>query len=131
MGALEPGHLIIVLAIILIVFGPGKLPQLGKAIGDGVRELKRASTDDGHASATDAHGPAAQDQTERRCPQYHGLVSARNRFCGARGAQITSETAPPHEALEPRAFADWPWRDLDGETVSGISCTQPDPESLA
>jgi sec-independent protein translocase protein TatA len=96
MGALEPGHLIVLLVIILIIFGPGKLPQLGKAIGDGVRELKRASTDEGHAPAKDAHTPAEPAQTERRCPQCRGPVSAGNHFCGGCGAEITSETAAPH-----------------------------------
>ena len=32
MGALQPWHLIIVLVIVLLLFGPGKLPQLGKAV---------------------------------------------------------------------------------------------------
>ena len=39
-GALQPGHLIVVLVIVLLIFGPGKLPELGMAIGDGLRELK-------------------------------------------------------------------------------------------
>ena len=41
-GALQPGHLIVVLVIVLLIFGPGKL-QLGKAMGDGLRELKKAT----------------------------------------------------------------------------------------
>ena len=42
LGALQPMHLIVVLVIVLLVFGPGKLPELGKAVGDGLRELKKA-----------------------------------------------------------------------------------------
>jgi len=34
--------LFLVLAIALIVFGPGKLPDLGKALGESIRELKKA-----------------------------------------------------------------------------------------
>ena len=45
LGALQPGHLIVVLVIVLLIFGPGKLPELGKAVGDGLREPKRASGD--------------------------------------------------------------------------------------
>jgi len=33
LGALESWHLIVILVIVLVVFGPGKLPQLGKAVG--------------------------------------------------------------------------------------------------
>jgi sec-independent protein translocase protein TatA len=42
------GHwyvLVIVLAIVLIVYGPGKLPEVGGAIGRGIREFRKASND--------------------------------------------------------------------------------------
>jgi sec-independent protein translocase protein TatA len=39
---LHPAYLIILLAIILIIFGPGKLPELGSAVGRGMREFRRA-----------------------------------------------------------------------------------------
>jgi sec-independent protein translocase protein TatA len=42
------GHwyvLLIVLAIVLIVYGPGKLPEVGAAIGKAMREFRKASTD--------------------------------------------------------------------------------------
>jgi sec-independent protein translocase protein TatA len=31
--------------VVLIIFGPGKLPDIGNAIGRGVREFRRASND--------------------------------------------------------------------------------------
>lgn len=40
-----PGELILVLVIVLIIFGPGKLPDIGSAIGRGVREFRKASSD--------------------------------------------------------------------------------------
>jgi sec-independent protein translocase protein TatA len=42
------GHwyvLVIVLAIVLIVYGPGKLPEVGGAIGKAMREFRKASSD--------------------------------------------------------------------------------------
>ncbi len=36
-------ELIIILIIALIVFGPGKLPEVGKSIGSAIREFKSAS----------------------------------------------------------------------------------------
>jgi len=41
-GLFQPGHLIVVLIIALIIFGPGKLPELGSALGQGIREFKRS-----------------------------------------------------------------------------------------
>ena len=35
-----PTHLIIVLAIALLIFGPRKLPELGKGLGEGFRQFK-------------------------------------------------------------------------------------------
>ena len=39
------GELSIIFVIILIVFGPGKLPGVMKSLGDGVRQFKDASKD--------------------------------------------------------------------------------------
>jgi len=41
-GLFQPTHLIFVLIIVLILFGPGKLPELGKGLGKGIREFKDA-----------------------------------------------------------------------------------------
>jgi sec-independent protein translocase protein TatA len=38
-------ELIVILVIILVLFGPGKLPEIGKALGRGIREFKRAQRD--------------------------------------------------------------------------------------
>lgn len=43
MFGLGAPELIIVLGIILIIFGPSRLPEIGRAIGSGIRELKSAS----------------------------------------------------------------------------------------
>lgn len=43
---LQPWHLLIVLAIILLVFGPGKLSGLGSALGSSIRDFKKATRED-------------------------------------------------------------------------------------
>ena len=40
-----PMELILLLVIVLIIFGPGKLPDIGNAVGKGIREFRKASTD--------------------------------------------------------------------------------------
>lgn len=39
----HPLYLFILLAVVLIIFGPGKLPELGGALGRGIREFRKAS----------------------------------------------------------------------------------------
>jgi len=44
-GLLQPTHLLIIFFIALLVFGPRKLPELGKGIGEGFRALKEGMKD--------------------------------------------------------------------------------------
>ena len=39
-GLFQPMHLVVILFIALLVFGPKKLPELGKGLGDGIRSFK-------------------------------------------------------------------------------------------
>ena len=41
-GLFQPMHLLVIFGIALLVFGPKKLPELGKGIGEGIRGLKAA-----------------------------------------------------------------------------------------
>ncbi|HEV2419539.1 MAG TPA: twin-arginine translocase TatA/TatE family subunit [Terriglobia bacterium] len=50
-GLFSPIHLIFILAIVLIIFGPGKLPDLGRGMGKGIREFKEAIRGDAKPAA--------------------------------------------------------------------------------
>jgi sec-independent protein translocase protein TatA len=39
-GLFQPTHLLVILAVALFVFGPKKLPELGKGLGDGIRNFR-------------------------------------------------------------------------------------------
>src|ERR1700716_829497 len=106
LGALQPGHLIVILVIVLLIFGPGKLPELGKAMGDGLRELKKATGGEEHkdaattaasttatATAVPPAAPAPMASTvtpissaptmaARACPSCRGAVPVGDKFCG-------------------------------------------------
>jgi sec-independent protein translocase protein TatA len=41
-GTFSPIHWIVVLVIVLIIFGPGKLPGVGKSLGEAIRGFKKA-----------------------------------------------------------------------------------------
>lgn len=40
---LSPGHIILILAVVLLLFGGKKIPELMKGLGQGVKEFKNAS----------------------------------------------------------------------------------------
>ena len=44
-GIFQPMHLIVILVVAVLVFGPKKLPELGKSLGKGLREFKKATED--------------------------------------------------------------------------------------
>jgi sec-independent protein translocase protein TatA len=45
-GLLQPMHLLVIVGIALLVFGPKKLPELGKGLGQGLRDFKSAMRDE-------------------------------------------------------------------------------------
>jgi sec-independent protein translocase protein TatA len=47
MGGLSPWHIILVAAVALLLFGPNKLPELGRGFGKMFREFKDATTNSG------------------------------------------------------------------------------------
>jgi sec-independent protein translocase protein TatA len=44
-GLFQPLHLLVILGIVLIVFGPKKLPELGSSLGKAIRDFKKATSE--------------------------------------------------------------------------------------
>ncbi len=57
-------ELVIVLVIVMIIFGAGKLPELAKGLGQGVREFKSEAGAEIPATAEAAAAPAAAAATQ-------------------------------------------------------------------
>ncbi len=51
-GLFQPMHLLVIFGIALLVFGPKKLPELGKGFGEGIRGFKAAMRADEENVAT-------------------------------------------------------------------------------
>jgi sec-independent protein translocase protein TatA len=56
-GLFQPMHLLVILFIALLVFGPKKLPELGRGLGDGIRSFKDSMREKEHGGP-----PAEQDK---------------------------------------------------------------------
>lgn len=53
-GLENPTHILFVLVIAVLVFGPKRLPDLGRSLGSGIREFR-------HSLASDERGPDERD----------------------------------------------------------------------
>jgi len=53
-GLFQPTHLLVIFLIALLIFGPKKLPELGKGIGEGFRALKGSMKEKPAESSTAA-----------------------------------------------------------------------------
>ncbi len=61
-GMITPTVAIIVLVIALIIFGPGKLPELGKGLGKGIKEFKDATEIDSDSKSNSSKQIADNDE---------------------------------------------------------------------
>ena len=60
-GLFQPMHLLVIFGIALLVFGPRKLPELGKGIGDGIRGFKSAMREKAAEEPTEAKTEVVKD----------------------------------------------------------------------
>jgi sec-independent protein translocase protein TatA len=68
-------ELVILLVVVLIVFGPGKLPDIGNAIGRGVREFRKASNDLEESIRGESQKSQQPQQTPAAAPKDDGETS--------------------------------------------------------
>ena len=95
-GPMGPIELILILAVVIIIFGVGRLPEVGGAIGKGIREFRKASKEDEEPkkiaqSQSDAPPPVPVEpmQTPAIVCQKCGTANTPdNKFCGSCGAEL-------------------------------------------
>jgi len=63
-GLFQPMHLLVIFGIALLVFGPKKLPELGKGIGEGIRGFKSAIKAEEEKPRTTTNMASDQDSTK-------------------------------------------------------------------
>ncbi|EKO40336.1 MAG: twin arginine-targeting protein translocase, TatA/E family [Solidesulfovibrio magneticus str. Maddingley MBC34] len=96
-GLLQPMHLLLILVVVLVVFGPGKLGNLGHDLGKSIREFKAAM--DGHeATIAPAASASAPTATEVAAAPKTVAVEAVAAESVATVAASVVETAGPETA---------------------------------
>jgi len=98
MPTLGPWELVIVLVIVVVIFGAGRLSDVGGAVGKSIREFRKATTDDPSAHAATAPPPAAPVTSptvtpsavvENKCPSCATVNPTGQVFCGQCGTRLT------------------------------------------
>lgn len=78
MGALQPLHLVVIMVIVLVIFGAGRIGEVGSALGKGVRDFRTSVEKDPQA-----------DPATRFCPQCGAARAAGDaRFCAQCGGPL-------------------------------------------
>jgi TatA/E family protein of Tat protein translocase len=116
-----PMELAIILVIMLMIFGAGKLPEVGHALGRGIKEFKKGTADEAKevtAGTATTVPPAAPTPTaqpvptaplgsvpptapvpgatpvpSRYCPKCGASSATDTRFCGSCGASLPTAAA--------------------------------------
>lgn len=89
-GSIGMPELIIILMIALIIFGPRKLPELGKSLGRSLNEFKKASTD---LQNTLEQEIKIEEQKEAAAKAPPHTVTP------GPGSETETETTPPQETV--------------------------------
>jgi sec-independent protein translocase protein TatA len=104
---LGPWELIIILLIVVVIFGAGRLSEVGGAMGKSIKEFRKATTDDAHATVANTPPPAAVAApptaaplaasaaapmavaVENKCPSCATINPSSQVFCGQCGTRLT------------------------------------------
>jgi len=62
-GLFQPMHLLVILVIVLLIFGPKKLGDLGKGLGEGIRNFKSSMNEGNKPDTTTTTTPPARPTT--------------------------------------------------------------------
>ena len=98
MPSLGPWELIVILVIVVVIFGAGRLSEVGGAVGNSICAFRKATTDDTatHAATAAPLAPPLASPTvtpssavENTCPSCATVNPTGQVFCGQCGTRLT------------------------------------------
>jgi sec-independent protein translocase protein TatA len=90
LGPFGPWELLIIAFIVVLIFGVGRLPEVGGALGKGIREFRKSTRDDADDQPPSADASSSSSGAASDAPRpADGDASGESRFCSECGARNT------------------------------------------
>ena len=83
---LQPTHLIIILVVALLIFGPSRLPEIGRAMGKTIREFQSGIKEATTGFTEEAKSDTAKAEPQPVCKSCAKPIQAGAKFCPECGA---------------------------------------------
>ena len=83
---LQPTHLIIILVVALLIFGPSRLPEIGKAVGKTIREFQSGIKEASQGFSEEIKTEPPKTETPMVCKSCGKPIQAGTKFCPECGA---------------------------------------------
>src|SRR5450759_2299831 len=93
---IQPIHIIVIVIVALIIFGPQRLPELGRSLGKGLNEFRRGTNEMTGSfkdevtkpTSTGAAESTAKPSETAFCPQCGTANPTSSKFCSSCGTQL-------------------------------------------
>ncbi len=88
MFGLQPTHLILILVVALLIFGPSRLPEIGRSVGQTMKEFQRATKEVTREVEAGLQAPieTAQPVAQAVCTACGKPIQTGMKFCPECGA---------------------------------------------
>ena len=83
---LQPAHLLVILVVALLIFGPSRLPEIGKAMGKTIREFQSGIKEATQGFTEEVKTEPAKTEAKPVCKSCGKPIQADAKFCPECGA---------------------------------------------